>query len=185
MDIDGGFYPFFLKVLATEITRASIVFYSYCVSVTLPTGFLLFTKRPGDLLRGCKTLERHSVCSHPQLARAGEGGGAKSYQYLHWADWRSPQSYHGKKKRKNTEITYWKPECQTVWPSCVQGAISCPGHCFQPKLQLGEEILSHHNYNLYGNLKHHNGASQTFRVAALHLKDHNYGQKGERKRAGA
>lgn len=31
----------------------------------------------------------------------------------------------------------WKPKCQTVWHTRVQGLINCPAHCFHPKLQAG------------------------------------------------
>ena len=108
------------------------------------SGVLSFILRPGDLLHGRETLERRSVRSQPKLARAGERRGPKLYQHLHRADWRSPQSYHGKKKKeKKTQLAAmlkmpsWKPKCQTVWHTLVQGLINCPAHCFHPKPQAG------------------------------------------------
>lgn len=97
------------------------------------SSLFFFSLRPGDLLHRCETLERHSVCSQPELAFASEGRGPKRNQYLHWADWGSPQSYHGKTKFScNVQMPSWKPKCQTVWHTCVQGPTNCPGQCFHP-----------------------------------------------------
>ena len=81
----------FIKLWCVKLVELPFNLMIYC-------GVLSFLLRPGDLLHGRETLERRSVRSQPKLARAGERRGPKLYQHLHRADWRSPQSYHGKKE---------------------------------------------------------------------------------------